>query len=385
MDLEAARLLLLSGQGLLDDPERPATVARLESLIEKLGYVQVDSIATVARAHDLTLFARMSGYRPRLLANAVERRRTLFENWTHDAAVIPIKWYAHWKHRFARAAERIHESGWWRERFGEEPQRTLAEVEARIRDEGPLLARNFEGERRGEAGWWGWKPQKAALELLWRSGTLCIARRVNFQKVYDLAERVLPEAHGAPVPAWSEHVAWACSAALERLGFASPRQIAAYWAAVSLPEARAWCHEAERRGEIVAVAKGVYAWADWRHRLGRLPSPPAGLRLLAPFDPILRDRRRALELFDFDYRFEAFTPAAQRVYGYYVLPILEGDRLVGRIEPKLHKREGRLEVRGLWWEKKVRATRLRRSRLDEALERLAAFLGAGTITLHRRD
>jgi uncharacterized protein YcaQ len=374
---EIARLLFLHGQGLLDDPERPATPKRVLAGIEALGFVQVDSIATVARAHHLTLAARFFRYRPETLRTLVEDRRALFENWTHDAAVIPTRWFPHWQHRFLRMRERIHSSGWWRSRFGEDPDRTLAEVEERVRKEGPILARDFEGERQGEEeGWWAWKPAKAALELLWRSGRLCITRRVHFQKVYDLTERVLPEHHALPAPPREAHVAWACTSALDRLGFATPRELAHFWAAIDLQEAKTWCARAARSGEIAEVERGVFAPADFERRAARLGGAPEVMRLLAPFDPLVRDRKRALRLFGFDYRFEAFTPAAQRRYGYYVLPILEGDRLIGRIEPKLHRDTSTLEVRGVWWEPKVKLTRARRTRLREALERMARLANA---------
>jgi hypothetical protein len=133
------------------------------------------------------------------------------------------------------------------------------------------------------------------------------------------------------------------------------------------------------RAEEGAEAQAAWAFPDWEDRLARLPEVPDTLRLLSPFDPVLRDRGRALARFGFDYRFEAFTPEAKRQYGYYVLPILEGDQLVGRLDPKLHRDRGLLEVRGLWWESRIKATKARMRRLEEALGRLAVFLGAAEI------
>ena len=146
---------------------------------------------------------------------------------------------------------------------------------------------------------------------------------------------------------------------------------------------------AEQEGRIVPVqvesadgeVRPAFALADWEARLARLPEPPERTRLLCPFDPILRDRARALRRFGFDYRFEAFVPEPKRQFGYFVLPILEGDRLVGRLDPKLHRDRGLLEIKGLWWEAGVRVTKARRRGLDEALERLATFVGAGDIQL----
>jgi uncharacterized protein YcaQ len=383
-DAEIARLLFLEGQGLLGDPERPASAAAVLRAVEALGFVQLDSIATVARAHHLTLAARLFRYRPATLRVLAEDRRLLFENWTHDASLIPTRWYPHWQHRFARARERVASNKWWQERFGADPDRTLREVERRIRREGPLRAADFEGERTGEKGWWGWKPAKAALELLWRSGRLGVTRRHHFQKVYDLSERVLPVEHALPAPSWDEHVAWACTTALERLGFATAREIACFWGAVGVADVRAWCARALQTGTIVALDRATFALADWPARASRLRPAPDVVRLLSPFDPVVRDRARALRLFAFDYRFEAFVPEPHRRYGYYVLPILERDRLVGRLDARTHREADALEVLGLWWEPGIRDTRRRREQLASALSRLAALAGVRSVSWPRK-
>jgi uncharacterized protein YcaQ len=192
---------------------------------------------------------------------------------------------------------------------------------------------------------------------------------------------VLPEAHAAPQPHPEEHLGWACRTALDRLGVASPDEIAGFWRSVPLEDVKAWCGRAQ---DIVAVrveavdgsARNAWAVPDWEERAANLPPAPSRIRLLSPFDPILRDRRRTLRLFGFDYRFEAFVPAPQRRYGYYVLPILEGERLVGRLDPKLHREQGLLEVRQVWWEPGVRESQARQKKLETALDRLARFVGA---------
>jgi uncharacterized protein YcaQ len=385
----AARRLLLGAQGLLDDPRRKVTPDALYDVIERMGFVQIDSINVVERAHHLTLASRFQSYRPQVLERLLERDRRLFEHWTHDASAIPIRWYPYWKHRFERYRRRVLEHPWWMERIGPDPERSIAHVRERIAAEGPLMTRDFEDERPAgaETAWWGWKPQKAALEYLWRTGELAIAGRVNFHKVYDLAERVLPAAHAAPAPSDAEHLDWACRTALERLGIATPDELAGFWRAVTLQEARAWCAAAAAAGEIVPVlvesadgsrARTSWALPDWRERAAALPAAPPRVRLLSPFDPILRDRKRALRLFDFDFRFEAFVPNELRQHGYYVLPILEGERLIGRLDPKLHRDRGLLEVKKLWWEPGVRDSQGRRNSLASALDRLTRLVGAET-------
>jgi uncharacterized protein YcaQ len=162
--------------------------------------------------------------------------------------------------------------------------------------------------------------------------------------------------------------------------------LADFWDAVEAPEAKTWCIAAGKAGRIdpvnVECADGeirpAFALADWE---ARLPEPPERTRLLCPFDPILRDRARALRRFGFDYRFEAFVPEPKRQHGYFVLPILEGHRLVGRLDPKLHRAQDLLEIKGLWWEPGVKATKARKRGLEEALERLAAFVGAGEVRM----
>ena len=384
----AARLLL-GAQGLLDDAARRVTTGSLQALVERLGFVQMDTINVLARAHDLTLSSRLDGYRPEQLRRLLEDRRSLFEGFTHDASAIPTGFFPQWKPRFVRDGGRIHAHAWWQHHFrGTDGAQVVREVKARITGEGPLKSSDFEHpEKRGP--WWGWKPQKAALDFLWRTGELMIPRRIGFQKVYDLTERVLPAQHALPCPGPAEHREWACSTAAERLWVFTPKELADFWAAIEAPEAGIWCAAAAKAGRILPVQvesadgelRAAFALADWETRLARLPEPPPRTRLLCPFDPILRDRARALRRFGFDYRFEAFVPEPRRQYGYFVMPILEGDRLVGRLDPKLHRDRGLLEIKGLWWESGIKATRARKRSLEEALERLAAFVGADSLEL----
>jgi len=385
----AARRLFLGAQGLLEDPARRATTASVQGLIERLGFVQLDTINVLTRAHDLTLFTRLDGYQPEQLRKLLEDKRSLFEGFTHDASAIPTAFYPHWKPRFLRDRERLGTHAWWQHHFrGTDGAGEVAAVKARIEREGPLKSADFEHpEKRGP--WWGWKPQKAALDFLWRCGELAIPRRIGFQKVYDLAERVLPQPHALPCPAPEEHLDWTCTSAAQRLWVFTPKELADFWASLEATQAQVWCATAAKEGRLVPVqvegADGVlrsaFALADWERRLANLPAAPVRTRLLCPFDPILRDRARALRRFGFDYRFEAFVPEARRQYGYFVLPILEGDQLVGRLDPKLHRDSGLLEIKGLWWEPGIKVTKARQRGLVEALERLAAFVGAERVQL----
>ena len=386
-----ARRLLLHAHALLDDPAtRPGSTPRsVARLVEALGFVQIDTISTVERAHHLILAARMHNYRFSSLSGALEGKRpALFEHWTHDASVIPLKWYPHWRFRF----DRYRAGTWHRKHLGPDGDRVLDEVLKRVAQDGPLASRDFEhtGPKR-PSSWWGWKPHKIALDYLWRVGVLHVASRVNFQKVYDLTERVIPNHVNLPKPAESDHVDWACRTALDRLGgLANPREIAQFFAAVTLKQVTTWLSTAQQTGEVLPVLvesadgsspRPSFALPDLSKRIARLPDPPAGIRLLSPFDPVLRDRARAKRLFNFDFRFEGFVPAGQRKHGYYAMGILDGEDFVGRVAPKFDRREGMLRVPPVTWEAGVKPTRKRVAAFQEGAEKLAEWIGARSVKL----
>jgi uncharacterized protein len=381
-----ARRLLLYVHGLSFTPSRKLTTPGLLELIAHLGFVQVDSINTLARAHHMILFTRNLTYRQDQLAHLLETERALFENWTHDAAIIPMQFYHYWTLRFERERERLRLR--WRQyrRHGFEEQ--VDQVLSHIRTHGPVMARDLGTEqKKGTQGWWDWHPSKTALEYLWRCGDLAIMRRDGFQKVYDLAERVIPATARDARPSRDAIVDWACRSALQRLGFATAREIAGFWAVVSAAEAQAWCthHLDNGVGQVtVECADGspsrpMFARGDLVALLKDLPHPSTHLRFLSPFDPLIRDRLRTHRMFNFDYRIEVFVPAVQRHYGYYVLPILQGDRLIGRIDMTHRRQAGKLDVLGLWLEPGQRLTSGRQQALDMALERLRQFISADAV------
>ena len=385
IDNRTARRWFLQRQGLCRNPHRKINDVELLGLIADLGFVQVDSIQTVERAHHMILFARNQTYRHRQLNRLIEKERTLFENWTHDASIIPSRFFPYWKRRFAQQGTRLRER--WRVNRRGSFESEVDGVLRHIRDHGPALARDLgNGDAKtpkGSDGWWDWHPSKTALEFLWHTGELAVAARSGFQKVYDLTERVIPAEHRLDEPTVEEIVDWACRAALDRLGFATSGEIAAFWELVSADEAKAWC-KARRGSELeeiqIAPADGgkprtVFCWAG-RDPIEEEPEPPKRLRLLSPFDPLIRDRSRTERLFGFHYRIEVFVPAAKRQFGYYVFPLLEGDRLIGRIDMKHVRESGELQVKGLWLEPKVRFSGARRDRLESELERQRRFTGA---------
>jgi hypothetical protein len=381
-----ARRHFLDRHGLIAPPNGTGKGEDLLALVRSLGFVQVDSVNTVERAHHMILWSRRQSYRPENLRRPLERDRTLFEHWTHDASIIPTEFFPHWKLRFARSADRLRESfaGWQ----GAEFLSKLDDVVARIRDTGPVGSGEVgEDEDRGPPGWWNWHPSKTALDYLWRTGVLSVCHRRGFAKVYDLTERVIPAGIAAASPEPEETIGWACDGALDRLCFATGGEIAAFWRKVSPEEAKTWCARALKEGRIeeigIEMADGSVRRAFARPGLATEdPAEPSDrVRVLSPFDPALRDRNRAERLFGFHYRIEIFVPEARRRYGYYVFPVLEGDRMIGRIDMKCRRAEGVLAVAAFWPEAGIRMGRGRRDRLMAELDRLGRFTSCPRVEL----
>ncbi|MEM7060382.1 MAG: crosslink repair DNA glycosylase YcaQ family protein [Pseudomonadota bacterium] len=354
----------------------------LKSLIARLGFVQVDAINTVERAHHMILSSRRKPYRPKHLKALLERDRALFEHWTHDASVIPVQFFPYWRRRFARDAERL--PGQWRDWQGQDFNRQISEVLERVEKDGPTMAREVgEGEVRQE-GMMMWRPSKVALEYLWRSGKLSITRREGFQKVFDLTERVIPSEHLAHIPSEEEMIDWACTSALDRLGFATHGEIAAFWDLIGPAEAKAWVAQQRDLIEVDVECAGgeprtAYIRLGCLDDVADAPDPSGGVRIMSPFDPALRDRKRAKRLFGFDYRIEIFVPAPKRIFGYYVFPVMEGARVIGRID--MRRINGILEVQAFWPEPGVKLGKARLQKLQAELDRVGRFGGCGDVEL----
>lgn len=379
----AARRLFLHAHDLVSrkGEARPGLKERLS----RLGFVQIDSVRAVERAHHHILHARERTYRAGQIERLAYGERAAFEHWTHDAAIIPIEFYPHWHHQFAYWRRRFETNAWWQKQLGD--RRILKDVLRTVSDAGPTKARDLDlgGGRTGP--WWGWKPAKAALEYLWHTGDLTTASRDGFEKVYDLAERVIPGPLLKPRPNRSETIAWACAAAIERLGFATPAELAAFFDLIDGQEAARWAASEVKAGRLIEAdvepaagkPRKTLTTPETLNALAALPTPSGALRALSPFDPAIRDRQRAERLFGFDYRIEIFTPAPKRKYGYYVFPLLEGDRFVGRADLKADRARDALLVQGVWWEGGVRPTKDRLGRLEAEFARIAGLAGVGAV------
>ncbi|WFE88116.1 crosslink repair DNA glycosylase YcaQ family protein [Roseibium porphyridii] len=382
-----ARHLFLQKHGLSEPPRGSGKGEDLAALITKLGFTQVDSINTVARAHHMILAARRPAYKEKNLKLLLERDRLLFEHWTHDASVVPTQFFPHWRLRFQRDREAL--IGRWRNWHANGFEAKVESVLKQISDHGPATSATVgEDEKRSSGGWWEWHPSKTALEFLWRTGELSVCHRAGFQKVYDLTERVIPHDNLNTRFDAEETIDWAARSAMERLGFATSGEIAAFWDLITSQEAKNWCQRAHSSGVLTEVEvecadgsfRRVYAFPETIETLDSLETPPSRVRVLSPFDPALRDRKRSERLFGFNYRIEIFVPEAKREYGYYVFPVLEGSRLIGRIDMKALRNEDRLHVRAYWPEKGVRASKARTEKLAAELNRIARFAGCSEIS-----
>ena len=378
------RRLVLQQLALSKSPRARFDKQALLDVIHQLAYVQVDSINIVERAHHMILYSRNRNYKREMLYALLEEDRELFEHWTHDACILPVSHFPHWVHRFDAARTRLRQ-GYWRKRLGARPNRVLNAVRRRIDREGPLRTRDFENATKGKReSWWGWTEEKSALEYLWRTGELGITRREGFEKVYDRMENVVPARFRNGTIEREASIDWKCREALLRMGAATPAELAGFWNSFDTKTARAWIEREFAAGGLIEVLIETADGSKPRPRvalpqtldlLKQTEAATRGMRLVSPFDPVVRDRKRARWLYGFDYRIEVFVPANQREYGYYVLPILEGERFTGRIDLKAHRADSYLEVIGLWWEAEVENSAGRMDALAKLLAHLATFVG----------
>ncbi|HSC21654.1 MAG TPA: crosslink repair DNA glycosylase YcaQ family protein [Solirubrobacterales bacterium] len=397
-DLSAAeaRQLALAAQGFARPRPRGRVDARhLRRAIDDVGLLQLDSVNVFLRSHYMPLFSRLGPYQREALDRLAwhedadgttrrARRRDLFEYWGHEASLLPVELQPLLRWRMARANSLA-----WKgvRRIGAEQPQLLEFVVEKIRELGPLRASELELEgRRGTPGeMWSWSEEKTALEYLFFSGQVCAARRVNFERLYDLPERVLPrEVLEAPTPTEEEAQRQLLLIAAKRLGVATEPDLGDYF---RLPrtESKARVAELAEDGALVPVA--VEGWSQPAYLA---TERPAGLRraaqaraLLTPFDSLVWARERTERLFGFRYRIEIYVPAPKRVYGYYVLPFLLGDRLVGRVDLKSDRQAGVLRVQSAFAEPDADLPHVA-AELAAELRALSEWLGLGGVSVGRK-
>ncbi|KAB7615486.1 winged helix-turn-helix domain-containing protein [Amylibacter sp. SFDW26] len=368
-----ARQLWLSNQGLATAPTGSLDVM---SIIRGLGFVQLDTIQVVSRAHHHIIWSRNQNYREPMLDKVLGKENGVFEHFTHDASVLPMEFYPMWQRQFRRKKEKIDNAGWYKSMLDADGR---AAIKQRIMAEGPLSTHAFDTKIVGEKQPWSRPPHKLALDYMWYAGELATSHRENFKKFYDLGERVFPKYLREETHSDDMQQDWLCRQALDRLGFATSGEIQKFWEAMDAREVRAWIDQGHLVPVEVQSTNGTwgkaFAPADIEERLDNLTSSTTRLRILNPFDPVVRDRNRLERLFGFEYRIEIFVPEAKRKWGYYVFPILEGDRFVGRIEVKADRKNNVLNIMNVWAEPKVKWTVSRQQKLDAELDRMRRFVG----------
>ena len=370
-----ARRIALAAQGF--GGRQPAAVAlrHLRGTFDRIGLLQMDSVNVLVRSHYLPMFSRLGHYEHDLLDRHAYRgkRRGLFEYWGHEASLLPLELQPLMRWRMARAerGEGLYKS---LARFGRERQPYIGEVLAELRDRGPLGASELSmaGESRG--AWWGWSDGKIAMEWLFWAGIVTTATRRNFERVYDLTERVLPPAIvETPTPSEADAQRDLMRISAQAMGVATERDLRDYFR-LDVADARARLAELVEAGDLLPVTVSGWKNQAYLHRDARLPGRVKAQALLSPFDSLVWERDRTERLFGFRYRLEFYTPQEKRQYGYYVLPFLLGDRLVARVDAKADRAAHTLRVHAAHAEAGQDHRKIS-GPLAEELHRMARWLG----------
>ena len=347
LSLDAVRGLMIAAQGLDDRPRPRPTKKAVRSIIRQMHILQIDTINVIARSPYLVLWSRLGDYNPRWLEELLAEG-ALFEYWSHAACFLPIEEYPLYRHLYdSWLGGRAHQ---WLDANSAVAETVLNHVRAN----GETRSSDFERTDAQKTGWWNWKEEKIALEYLFYAGELMVRKRHNFQRIYDLRERVLAEVEELPNISLAEAHDQFVLNTIQALGVVKAEWIADYFR-LSKTDARAAIKRLEQQDRLMPVEVEGWASPGYIHPDNRKHAeaaakgkiPRSKTTFLSPFDPLVWDRARALDLFHFDYKIEVYTPAPKRKYGYFTLPILYNNALIGRIDPKAHRKEGIFEVKAL--------------------------------------
>ena len=388
LDLSAsqARRIAIAAQGLADPrPRGPVSASQFRRLCDRLGVIQIDSVNVVVRTHYLPAFSRLGAYRPQLLeAEAWGKRPSLFEYWGHEASFMPMRLQPLFRWRMQRA--RGGETWTGLARFARERRDYIDHVFAEIERRGPVTGGDFaEGPRpKGEgAGWWSWSNGKAALEWLFWGGLISVKTRRGFERVYDLTERVIPQAVlDVPTPDDAEAQRQLMMIAARAMGVATEGDLRDYFR-FTLADARARLGELLEAGELTPAA--VQGWRQPGYLVpdARRPRRARGAALLSPFDNLIWRRERTERLFGVRVRLEIYTPSHKREHGYYVLPFLQGEAITARVDLKADRKAGLLVVQAAHLEPWAAEDEVAPS-LAVELTAMAGWLGLGGVSVMRK-
>lgn len=371
------RRYALAAQGLLQARPFGSGLNGARQAIRHLGYVQIDSISVVQRAHHHVLYSRVPGFEP-AMTNRLLGRREIFEYWAHAAAFLPMDEF-----RFSlpyKDAIRKGQIHWYKN----PDTRLMRELLARIRSDGPLRSRDLETRKSGASGWWDWKPAKKAIEQLYMAGDLMVSDREGFQKTYDLTERVLPADVDTRMPDAEELAKHLLSQQLRTHAFVSLKGLTYLRRVPGLRDAaRALVAEQlhSQKLEQIRLENGEVLLCEAGLFDRPVPRVKDRVLILSPFDNGVIQRERLNALFGFHYQLECYVPEAKRRYGYFCLPLLYRDQFVGRMDCKAHRQESRLEIRSLHIESRHLDQSAFLPAFTEALEQFSRFQGCESIVL----
>jgi uncharacterized protein YcaQ len=389
-----AQLLQLGAQGLLVQPRRKARKDDVVDCVARMAMLQIDTIHVVARSPYLVLFSRLGSYPSSWLETLLAEGR-LAECWAHEACFVTSADFA-WHRAF-----RLERGGHWAYRHAARMHANdragMDALLARIAAQGPMRAADFEQTAKSveAAGWWSWKPEKRWLEAWFAMGELMVLRRERFQRVYDLTARVIaghPAMEATTIGDADDIRRHFIEDSVRALGITRARWIADYFRLASRVDERELAPLIAAGSVIEVAVKGwtekAYVHRDHldmveRAEAGRLR--PTRTTLLSPFDPLVWDRARVSAMFNFQYTIECYTPAEKRRYGYYVLPILHGGRLVGRLDAKAHRVEGRFEVKAIWLEAGIAADDKLAASVAAAVDEAARWHGTPRVEIGRSE
>lgn len=389
LSIKQARRLALRHQLLTEASSQPQGKEGVAQVVDQLGYVQIDSIAVLQRAHHHVLWNRCREYSSGMLHELQSVNRRIFEYWGHAASFLPMSDYRYYLPRMR--SYRQPKSKWQRDRL-EQHGHLMGPVLERIRAEGPLGSKDFEPPPGVERGtWWDWKPAKVALEMLFDRGELMITERRSFQRIYDLTERVLPSSVDTRYPESDELGRFLVRRALSAHGVAQTKEISGHIRAADRRVIEKSLQDLVDTGEVVSVtieddsSAPYYALADKVDDLGQEQATNERLLLLSPFDNLVIQRERLLRLFGFDYTLECYVPAAKRRYGYFVLPVFWGDSAIGRLDAKADRKSKTLIVHTIHFEPDYGGSDETMAALANALVRFMHFnecngISLGTVT-----
>ena len=381
-----AQQVMIAAQGLHRPLSHPAKKADVRRAIQRMCALQIDTIHVVARSPYLVLWSRLGDYEPRWLDELLAAGK-LFEYWSHAACFLPIEDYPLYRHRMLNADA----MGWkYSHQWITEHQQEIGRLLAYVREHGPVRSADFVRTDGKAGGWWEWKPEKCALEMLFTAGELMIARRHNFQRLYDLRERVLPAWDDSQLPSLAEAQRALVLKAVRALGIMTARWASDYFRTNKRETGEHIVALADEglllRVKVAGWKEAAYIHPDNRKLAAAAAAgslQPERTTLLSPFDPLVWDRARAREMFDFAYRLECYTPAPQRRYGYFTLPILHRGKLIGRLDPKAHRKEGLFEIKSLHLEPDVALSDEMIADVAEAIRQCATWHKTPEVVIQR--